>query len=185
MDYEQKYKKYKTKYKTIKEDNRINIENIKSKIFLINYPSEQYDYYKEKIISLYKKCEPDEKTFIPLMDNTKIIILSDVTKNNIFGFLALTSTKIIQKMFPDDFYYKGGLSSPGLFMTSLCGNNLYKGVSNPLIKKLNKFKKYDYILLHVSTKRKKVHNIYKKHGFNDNGIINIDDETFHIMRKTL
>jgi hypothetical protein len=180
--YKYKYIKYKIKFERLGKQvgGRINIAKVNTKITKINYPSEKYNLHKKDLIELYKKCEPKEETFSPLLEKSMLLILKN--NNFVIGFLVLTPTILLQK--DPKYYDKGGLDEPGLFLTSLCGDSKYTGISNPLLNKLNAFSQsYTHILLHVSVARDKVKGIYERNGFVVQKIITLNDEKFYVMRK--
>lgn len=72
------------------------------------------------------------------------------------------------------------------FITSLCGDNRYKGVAQPLFNFLSKYsakKNYIYHLLHVSKERKYLKEFYEKIEFVIDKELTDNNDDFYIMHK--
>lgn len=189
MDYKNKYIKYKTKYTDLKREmnHRIAVADINTKTIIRSTLSGKL---KNNISALYKICEPGE-IFVGLTDYSICMMLKDVDKNLIIGFMILTEMSFLQAMElnTDSFITKGGIpNKKGLFLTSLCGDPNYKGVTEPLMNKLDNYvknNKYEYVCLHVSNKRPKVEHLYSSFGFTKTGLYRDteNNELFTIMIK--
>ena len=161
---------------------RINILEKKFQILTYKYPSKKYNEIKNELINLYSKCEPDENLFKPLMKKSSVIFIK--YRKRIIGFTVITPNKLLKKY--KDYKKKGGLKENGLFLTSLCGNNKYKGIGPVIFKYLDQYAEehnYTYIGLHVSKERPRLKLFYEKNGFKNIDYLSKINKNFFIMRK--
>jgi hypothetical protein len=197
LNYRKKYLKYKNKYFKLKntmyggdngeekKEDRIDVSTIDDQdtsISILNTNSDdKYKNYLLQIQQLYKICEPDESSFEPLNEFSKIILLfhNDI----IIGFLVITNTETLEN--DPEFEDKGGIiGSKDLFVTSVCGNKKYKRVLPALLDELNIYKNnegYQRIFLHVSMNRNGLSDYYNSLDFVNIGQYN--DNKFIIMEQ--
>jgi hypothetical protein len=158
---------------------KIKVSDIETKVEIIN--NNNFANYKEKLDNLYKKC---------VFSNG---IYSDFNLNNSESlvFILKTDDTIIGSLLIDDFdkfnkkFYVNTIGAiedkKGLYLTFLCGNDNYKGITKPLFDSVEEYAKnnnYKYILLEAKGHWRKKY--YKKLGYK-----NITDDDNQSMIKLI
>ena len=159
-----------------------------TKFTLVSYPSKAYADVEKRLQELYRTCEPDELGLTTPFPPSYVLI--GWVENDIASFLVVTDPRDIYNHDPTDFELKGGdLSSPGWFITSLCGDTVhYYGLLKRLLSELRNqaFKhKRAYLLLHVSHQRPHIERKYMEEGFFVVGNFKDNDEGFTVMRSNV
>jgi hypothetical protein len=142
------------------------VSNIKTNVKMID--KKNFDNYKKQLDKLYSKCVYNDNTvhndFKLNHDESKLFILFD--NNNIIGALQIDDFDNLNKQ-----YYVQSIGAinnkKGLYLTFLCGNDEYKGITAPLFESVEKYAKnngFKYILLQATTEWRV--NYYKKFGYN-------------------
>lgn len=163
-------------------ENRIVVSGIKYTIKIINYSKN--NEYIQQLENLYCSCEP-KNIFNNKFENTKIFIIfdNDTDRNanaeKIIGFLFINP--LIERN--EKRFFKNPKN--GLYISKLCGDSNYKGISAPLFQEVYKYarmNKYKFVGLLVKKERHWVVNLYKKLGLS---IMRTICKTIHVMRKDL
>ncbi len=161
---------------------RKNINNVKNiNIQIIKYPSDIYSSIKQELIELYSKCEPDEDHFKPYMSNSYLLIV--LYNKKIIGFTVLTPSRLLQKY--KNYSLLGGLKKKGLFVTSLCGDNKYKGIAEFIFNTIDNYRDYVYLFLNVDKERLWLKKMYEKNNFVNIDYLSNKNKNFYIMRRYL
>jgi hypothetical protein len=157
-----------------KNDFIINVKNIDTKVQIIN--KNDFNNYKEKLDNLYKKCvfsngvHPDfnlnnSESLVFILQRSFKIDPAVKKENEIIGSLQIDDFDKLNKKFYVDSI--GALEDKkGLYLTFLCGDDNYKGVTGPLFEAVEEYAKnnnYEYILLEAKKEWRKNH--YKKFGY--------------------
>jgi hypothetical protein len=142
-----------------------NISNIKTTIKIID--KNNFNDYKKELDELYSKCVYSDNIictdFKLNTNNSKVFVL--INDNKIIGSLQIDNFDHLKKQF----YIKhlGAIHNKnGLYLTYLCGNNNYKGITKPLFEEVDKYASnngFEYILLEAKTEWRV--NYYKKFGY--------------------
>ena len=183
------YYKYKSEYLQMRRmfgGTRIDISTITTSVRAYKYPSDDYGVIEDQLKSLYKVCEPDEEEFKPMVRDSIVVCLHH--EDRVIGFLVITDTKILDDG-SDTFTNKGGLRGVGgFFITSLCGDPRYRGISRPLFDWLYQHTRelgYSYLLLHASKARPHLRTFYEREDFRVNEEMTAKNTDFFIMSKTI
>jgi hypothetical protein len=159
--------------------NKIIVKNIETKVQIIN--KNDFSNYKKKLDNLYKKCvfsNGIHPNFNLNNSESLVFILRTSSNNEIIGSLQIDDFDKLNKKFYIDSI--GAIEDKkGLFLTFLCGNENYKGITEPLFDAVEEYAKnnnFEYILLEAYGNWRK--DYYKKFGYK-----NIIDNNFPSMIK--
>jgi hypothetical protein len=145
------------------------VSNIKTKVEIVD--KNNFNNYKNQLDKLYSQCVYNNNTvyndFKLNNDKSKLFVL--LNNDNIIGSLQINDfddfDNLNKKLYVQ---YIGAIENKkGLFLTFLCGNDEYKGITIPLFDEVDKFAKkngFEYILLQATTEWRV--NYYKKLGYN-------------------
>jgi hypothetical protein len=148
-------------------DSNINlVKKIKNTVEIIN--ENNFSNYKNELDNLYKNCVFDDNIYSDFtLNNSKSILFILKHNNKIIGSLQIDDFDNLNKMFYINFV--GALKDKkGLYLTFLCGNKDYKGITEPLFYAVNNYAKengFEYILLEARGEWRQKY--YKKFGFNN------------------
>ena len=186
---------------------RINIDNIKYDIEIIKYSNLKHDYNtRRRMINLFKKCETLLSEEVPSFFSQKLFFGDPNPPSNTTIFLLYRITEkmkyLIGFLVMENLIYKGKITQMGIekyiktdkkgaYLWWICGNNKYKGISQPLFTKFNKYlliNHYDYVLLVVEKNNNIIGllNLYKTQGY-----LKIGTASFHknndmiVMKKII
>ena len=144
-----------------------NISDIKTTIKILD--KNNINDYKKELDELYSKCVYSDNiicTDFKLNNNdSKLFVL--MNDNKIIGSLQIDDFDNLNKQFYVN--YLGAIDNKkGLYLTYLCGNNNYKGITKPLFEELDKYainNGFEYILLEAKTEWRVKY--YNKFGYNN------------------
>jgi hypothetical protein len=142
------------------------VQDIETNVEIIN--ENNFSNYKNELDNLYKKCVFKNGIYSDFkLNNSKSIVFILKHNNKIIGSLQIDDFENLTKAF----YIKiiGALEDKkGLYLTFLCGDNDYKGITGPLFDSVNNYAKengYEYILLEAHGEWRQTY--YKKFGYNN------------------
>lgn len=155
------------------------VSEIETKVEMIN--NNNFSNYKKDLDNLYKKCVFSDGIYSDFKLNNPNSILFILKNNNkIIGSLQIDDFDKLNKKFYVDAI--GAIyNKKGLYLTFLCGDDNYKGITKPLFDAVEKYavnNNFEYILLEARHNWRKTY--YKKFGYN-----NIKDDNFPSMIKYL
>ena len=150
-------------------------------IFISN--NDNFNNYKINLDNLYKKCiysNGIHPNFNLNNSESLVFILKTNLDNEIIGSVQIDDFDKLNKRFYVDSI--GAIEDKkGLYLTYLCGNDNYKGITGPLFDAVEEYAKnnnFEYILLEAKGDWRKKY--YKKFGYQ-----NIIDDNFPSMIKLL
>ena len=159
--------------------NKIIVKNIETKVQIIN--NNNFSNYKTNLDNLYKKCVYNNgvhPNFNLNNSESLVFILIHSDNNEIIGSVQIDDSDKLNKRFYVDSI--GAIKDKkGLYLTYLCGNENYKGITRPLFDSVEEYAKNnncEYILLEAYGKWRK--DYYKTFGYQ-----NIIDDNFPSMIK--
>jgi hypothetical protein len=157
------------------------VSNIDTKVQIIN--KNNFSNYKTNLDNLYKKCiysNGIHSNFNLNNSESLVFILKTNLDNEIIGSVQIDDFDKLNKRFYVEII--GAIEDKkGLYLTFLCGNDNYKGITGPLFDAVEEYAKnnnFEYILLEAKGGWRKKH--YKKFGYK-----NIIDDNFPSMIKLL
>ncbi len=166
-------------FNNVNKTDSIIVSNIDTTVQIIN--KNNFNNYKTKLDNLYKKCVFSNGIHSNFnLNNSESLVFVLKNDDNIIGSLQIDDFDKLNK----DFYIKllkGIYNKKGLYLTYLCGDDNYKGITGPLFDAVEEYAKnnnFEYILLEAHGKWRKNH--YKKFGYE-----NIVDDTFPSMIKNI
>ena len=161
-----------------KNDNFKNIvKNIETKVQIIN--NNNFSNYKTQLDNLYKKCVYNNGVHPNFnLNNSNSLVFILQHNNEIIGSVQIDDfDKLNKKFYVDNI---GAIEDKkGLYLTYLCGNENYKGITRPLFDAIDEYAKnnnFEYILLEAKGKWRK--DYYKKFGYK-----NITNDNYPSMIK--
>ncbi len=167
-----------------KEDfnnNKILVSKIETTVEMID--KKNFNNYKKNLDNLYQTCEFSDgihSNFNLNNPESLVFVLINNNYNNIIGSLQIDDFDKLNK----DFYINSLKAIPnkkGLYLTYLCGDSNYKGITEPLFQAVEEYAKtnnFEYILLEAKGEWRK--NYYKKFGYK-----NVVDDNFQSMIKVI
>lgn len=155
------------------------VSEIETKVELIDYNN--FSNYKKELDNLYTNCVFSDGIFSDIKLNNPTTIMFILKNNNkIIGSLQIDDFDKLNKEFYIDVI--GAIKNKkGLYLTFLCSDKNYKGITAPLFEAVEKYAKdnnFEYILLEAKLNWRKTY--YKKFGYN-----NIKDDEYPSMIKYL
>jgi hypothetical protein len=143
---------------------KVLVSDINTQVEIIN--ENNFSNYKNELDNLYKNCvynNNNTETKFNLQ-NKKSIVFILKNNNKIIGSLQIDDFDNLNKSL---YLKKGAINNKkGLFLTYLCGDDNYKGITKPLFDSVYNYAKnndYQYILLEAITDWRQKY--YNKFGF--------------------